>query len=113
MRYSPTTLARVRDVFSDLFGTRGEILSLLAEAHIAAHLVNLEQNALAVWSDAVDEADKLGLLRSLLQAALLRYPTGPAREALLALGRALDDEEKQGRWGSSEPKNGAVAGWNG
>lgn len=111
MRYPKTLLARIAETLAELFGNRGDILSVLDEAGMQAHGVNLEQGAGAVWADAVDEADKLGFVAALLTVALRRYPTGDASKvlaALLAGVRAVEDAARSAVPRNSE-KNGRGA----
>lgn len=91
--YPPYLLARTRDAYADLFPQRGDVLSLLAEAGVPAQSVNLEQDAAAVWDDAVREAAKLGRLRTLLDAGLRRYESGPAHNVLALLAAAAADAD--------------------
>lgn len=91
--YPGYLLARIRDAFADLFPQRGDVLALLAEAEIPAQSVHLEQDAAAVWDDAVREAAKLARVRALLEAALRRYESGPAHNVLSLMLEATADAD--------------------
>jgi V8-like Glu-specific endopeptidase len=76
MAWSPR-LTQLNDVLGDLVPNQEGITKFVKAAGIKPQMINFNGNAMDIWSNVLDEAEKTNKVNNLVKAVLDKYPENP------------------------------------
>jgi hypothetical protein len=70
-------LTQLNDALGDLVPNQDGITKFVKAAGLKPQMINFNGNALDIWSNVIDEADKTNKIEELVKSVLIKYPDNP------------------------------------
>src|SRR3989442_6259437 len=98
-------LTNLKDVLADLYPFKEDSVKVVRDAGMRLSTIRFNDRATTNWAEILDEADKHGKVRNIIEAALREYPEDPfllsAQKGTLTPAKPLVSNDFT--WISSQP----------